>query len=126
MRTKGLAILIALALAAGAFANTASPPTTLELIGSAYERGELVYTDYALYKLYLAFGDADRIPDAYRGSDSVAGACGTLLLYDASYCVIKGLFDEAELADAGMYLGRPTDEAPPGSRRGYDIPDQAI
>jgi len=124
MRTKGLAILIALALAAGAFANTASPPTTLELIGSAYERGELTYTDYALYKLYLAFGDADRIPDAYRGSDSLAGACGTMLIYDANMCVLKGLFDEAEMADAKLYLGRPTEDAPPGSIRGYDILDQ--
>ncbi|MCX7021397.1 MAG: hypothetical protein NTW26_03795, partial [bacterium] len=122
MRTKGLAILIALVLAAGAFANTASPPTTIELIGSAYERGELTYTDYALYKLYLAFGDADRIPDAYRGSDSLAGVCGTMLIYDANMCVLKGLFDESDLADAQLYLGRPTQEGTPGAIRGYDIP----
>jgi len=122
MRTKGLATLIALVLAAGALANTASPPTTLELIGSAYERGELTYTDYALYKLYLAFGDADRIPDAYRGDDSLAGVCGTMLIYDANICVLKGLFDEADLADAQLYLGRPTQEGTPGAIRGYDIP----
>jgi hypothetical protein len=126
MRTKGLAILIALALSAGAFANTASPPTTLELIGSAYERGELTYTDYALYKLYLAFGDADRIPDAYRGDDSLAGVCGTMLIYDANMCVLKGLFDESDLADAQLYLGRPTQEGTPGAIRGYDILPQDI
>ncbi|HUT98086.1 MAG TPA: hypothetical protein VM054_03340, partial [bacterium] len=126
MRTKGLAILIALTLAAGAFANTASPPTTIELIGSAYERGELTYTDYALYKLYLAFGDADRIPDAYRGDNSLAGVCGTMLIYDANMCVLKGLFDESDLADAQLYLGRPTQEGTPGARRGYDIPGPDI
>ncbi|MCK4594100.1 hypothetical protein KAU45_06320, partial [bacterium] len=126
MRTKGLTILIALALAAGAFAYTGSPPTTLELISSAYERGEIAYTDYALYKLYLIFGDADRIPDAYRGNDSLAGVSGTMMIHDAGVCVLKGLFDEEELAEARMYLGRPTEEAPPGSKRGYGVPPQDI
>src|SRR4030042_4281650 len=112
MVSRRLIFCLTLLFSGVALAHVEDVPTTLELVSSAYERGELAYTDYALYKLYLAFGDADRIPDAYRGSDSVAGACGTLLLYDASYCVTNGLFDEAELADAGMYLGRPTDEAP--------------
>jgi len=126
MLPRRLIFCLTLLVSGVALAHGEDVPTTLDLVSSAYERGELTYTDYALYKLYLAFGDADRIPDAYRGDDSLAGACGTLLLYDASYCVIQGLFDEADLADARMYLGRPTDEAPPGAIRGYDIPDPEI
>ncbi|MCK4595052.1 hypothetical protein KAU45_11155, partial [bacterium] len=72
------------------------------------------------------FGDADRIPDAYRGNDSLVGTCGSLLLYDASRCLINGLFSEEEIAEARMYLGRPTEEAPPGSNRGYGVPDPDI
>jgi hypothetical protein len=126
MVSRRLIISLTLLFSGVALAQVQDVPTTLALISSAYERGELTYTDYALYKLYLAFGDADRIPDTYRGDDSLTGFCGTLLLYDASRCAIEGLFNEAELADARLYLGRPTDEAPPGARRGYDIPGPDI
>ncbi|HDR06228.1 MAG TPA: hypothetical protein ENN88_01195, partial [Candidatus Coatesbacteria bacterium] len=126
MRAGRLLVGLFLILPGFALADREEAPTTHQLISSAYERGELAYTDYALYKLYLAFGDSGRIPEAYRGSSNLDGLCGSMLIFDASYCVLQGLFDEVELASARMYLGRPTEEAPPGARRGYDIPEPEI
>jgi len=101
MRSKLLAVLCLLLLV-----SAVSATSTLGNIQQAYSKGEIEFTDFAVYKLYLLFGDADRIPTQYAGDRDLPEGMtsGTPLLWDAQECLGAGLFDEAQQADAELYL----------------------
>jgi|GEM_PF-2343327 len=101
MRSKLLAVLCLLLLV-----SAVSATSTLGNIQQAYSRGEIEFTDFAVYKLYLLFGDAERIPVQYAGDRDLPEGLtsGSSLLWDAQQCMVEGLFDEAQQADAELYL----------------------
>ncbi len=101
MRSKLLAVLCLLLLV-----SAVSATSTLENLNLAHSNGEIEFTDFAIYKLYLMFGDAERVPVQYAGDRDLPEGLtsGTTLLWDAQQCMAEGLFDEAQQADAELYL----------------------
>lgn len=124
MKTRYLALVLILVSAGLVFAEPVDTPTTYELLNSAYNRGELSYTDYVIYTVYMVHEPA-RIPAIYQGARSDLPS-GTPFLLNAFQGLRDGIFTEAEASDISRYFGRPTEASDETAVRGYGVDDQYI